>query len=285
MKILYVTAGNHVDYMNDCLLIALKERLGANVVDPHKSRHNYLTFPAEDTRFLYGKGMTVTRILDDIYIDRENIRERIAAKEFDFIVYGSIWRCQDWLEEALLHYPASHIIAVDGEDQTEINSVINKGVTYFKRELIWDTPTLKPISFAMPDSKVSLVKEKVKDFAYITPLNRSTYIYNEEWSYYNDYKEARFGYTCKKAGWDCMRHYEILGNGALPYFPDIEGCPERTMANFPKALCQSVLTAERSGASWVKIYADHVEDFHLWFQLNLTTSQLAGYFIQEISKI
>jgi hypothetical protein len=82
-----------------------------------------------------------------------------------------------------------------------------------------------------------------------------------------------------------MRHYEILGNGALPYFPDIEGCPERTMVNFPKALCQSVLTAERSGASWAKIYADHVEDFHLWFQLNLTTSGLAGYFIQEISKI
>ena len=38
----------------------------------------------------------------------------------------------------------------------------------------------------------------------------------------------------KKGGWDCARHYEILMNGCIPYFIDIEKCPENTMINFPK---------------------------------------------------
>ena len=37
-------------------------------------------------------------------------------------------------------------------------------------------------------------------------------------------------------GWDCFRHYEILGNGAIPYFLDLESSPKQTMALLPKAL-------------------------------------------------
>ena len=40
----------------------------------------------------------------------------------------------------------------------------------------------------------------------------------------------------KKAGWDCMRHYEILGNYCLPYFVGLEDCPKDTLSNFPKEL-------------------------------------------------
>ena len=45
-----------------------------------------------------------------------------------------------------------------------------------------------------------------------------------------------FALTTKKCGWDCMRHYEILANGCIPYFPDIENCPSNTMALLPKEL-------------------------------------------------
>ena len=33
-----------------------------------------------------------------------------------------------------------------------------------------------------------------------------------------------------------MRHYEILANACIPYFPDIELCPKNTLALFPKNL-------------------------------------------------
>jgi hypothetical protein len=33
-----------------------------------------------------------------------------------------------------------------------------------------------------------------------------------------------------------MRHYEILANGCIPYFIDIESCPPNTMALLPKDL-------------------------------------------------
>lgn len=29
-----------------------------------------------------------------------------------------------------------------------------------------------------------------------------------------------FGLTCKRGGWDCMRHYEIMASGALLLFRD-----------------------------------------------------------------
>ena len=33
-----------------------------------------------------------------------------------------------------------------------------------------------------------------------------------------------------------MRHYEIMANGCIPYFPNIEQCPPNTMALLPKHL-------------------------------------------------
>ena len=41
--------------------------------------------------------------------------------------------------------------------------------------------------------------------------------------------------TMKKAGWDCMRHYEIIEMN-IPYFHELEKCPPKTLHNFPKEL-------------------------------------------------
>ena len=38
--------------------------------------------------------------------------------------------------------------------------------------------------------------------------------------YYNEYEKSYFGFTMKKGGWDCHRHYEILMSGSVPYFLD-----------------------------------------------------------------
>jgi hypothetical protein len=104
---------------------------------------------------------------------------------------------------------------------------------------------LNSISFSVPESKiVEKVPEKTKHFGHIVPGDTSTYIFNTEDAYYRDYQASVFGRTCKKGGWDCLRHYEILANGSIPWFTDLDKCPERTMTHFPKDLVAEAMKSE-----------------------------------------
>ena len=101
--------------------------------------------------------------------------------------------------------------------------------------------------FPFHNVKCDRIPEKTRLLAYIIPGNISTYIYDNEEDYYNGYKTSLFALSCKKGGWDCLRHYEILANGCIPYFPDIKDCPVNTMTHFPKQLIvQSNLIYERN---------------------------------------
>jgi hypothetical protein len=98
--------------------------------------------------------------------------------------------------------------------------------------------TAYPISFSIPECKiVDDPPTKSQVVSKLIPGQLDTYIYNNETDYYNEYKKSLFAITCKKSGWDCLRHYEILANGCIPYFPNIENCPIHTMYFFPKHLC------------------------------------------------
>ena len=282
MKILYLTKGNHVDYQDDCLFLGLRELFGSSVVDYNKRSHNYSSYNEEAIKNLYGMGMTVTRILQDIDVDRTDITSKIKNKYYDLIVYGSIWRCNDCLDKVLEYYPANKVIAVDGEDEQTIHRAANSGILYFKRELNFKKDRIHPISFAIPTSKVNFNKIKTKDFSYITPLDKSTYIYKNEKDYYKDYNDSQFGVTLKKAGWDCMRHYEILGNGCIPYFLYLDKCPLYTMTSFPKELCLKV-TSQLKTNSPEKVYEELIDSFETHVLNNNTTKALATYFINTIS--
>jgi len=96
---------------------------------------------------------------------------------------------------------------------------------------------LFPITFSIPQEKiVKQIKTKTKILSNLIPGRSETYIYNTEEEYYNEYQQSYFATTMKKAGWDCMRHYEIIANGCIPYFIDIDCCPPNTMALLPKDL-------------------------------------------------
>lgn len=143
MKILYISkkAGkpiDMVDYQDDCLFIGLKELFGADVVDVNPRIHIYKDFPYEEARNQYGKGFTVTRTLDPDDTDREDIVKKIKNKYFDYVVYGSVWRCQDYLDTVLEHYDKEKVVFVDGEDNTKFHPLIREGARYFKRECIWE---------------------------------------------------------------------------------------------------------------------------------------------------
>jgi hypothetical protein len=96
---------------------------------------------------------------------------------------------------------------------------------------------LHPITFSIPKEKICENHNvKTKILSDLIPGDEKTYIYKTEEEYYNEYKKSYFAITKKKGGWDCMRHYEILLNGCIPYFIDIEKCPKYTMYLLPKDL-------------------------------------------------
>ena len=287
MKILFVSRGappkSDVDYQNDCLLIGLKELFGSDVIDCDKQSFIYTSYDAEAAKRLYGMGMTVSRALPDLEVDRTDIHAKIKSQYFDLIVYGSIWRCWTYVKETLEYYPRNKVIVVDGEDGSAIHPIYRYKLPYFKREHTLTAEDVIPISFAMPMSKINFNINKIKNFSYITPLDKSTYTHKDEESYYKDYNEARFGITAKKGGWDCMRHYEIMGNGCLPYFINIEQCPVNVMNQFPKQMCSDINRAVLEIGP-ESAYNRFIECMRLHFMTYNTTTALAKYFCDILAK-
>ena len=94
-----------------------------------------------------------------------------------------------------------------------------------------------PINFSIHDSKiVTKIPEKTRILAPLIPSYTNTYVYDSEDQYYQMYQESCFAITTKKAGWDCMRHYEILANACIPLFLDIDECPDSILTFLPKQL-------------------------------------------------
>jgi hypothetical protein len=51
--------------------------------------------------------------------------------------------------------------------------------------------------------------------------------------------------------WDCLRHYEILAAGSVPYFKDLDLSPKATLAHLPKALLLEGKALQGVGAEGV----------------------------------
>jgi len=148
----------------------------------------------------------------------------------------------------------------------------------------------KPIQFCIPSCKiVKQIPEKTRDFAYIIPGQLSTYIYDNETEYYKGYQESYYSVTCKKAGWDCLRHYEILANGSIPYFINIENAPVDAMFLLPRELIIEAMNLP--GVSYMNINHE-IFDKKKYFELlnklldytrqYLTTEYMARYLLKEI---
>ena len=206
-----------------------------------------------DTKLLWGKGFTYSNL-----IDRDFHHNELKTSEFDLIVvsiHHTRHHSKDQNYEDIKNICSSGIkvAVVDGNDLQDYDSrIFELTPYYFKREIPDGADErLIPIHFAIPECKLNFDQKKTKDFAFIYPGScephwpqdsRKTHIYDDEKSYYADYGSSRFAFTCKKGGWDCMRHYEILANGCIPIFTDIEWCPKRTLTNLPKEALSSIKT-------------------------------------------
>ena len=293
MKILYVT--NHIqigrasegfisDYLNDLTFFGLKELYGDDVTDSTPIISLYKEYKNKfDHKYLWG-GMTAFWLLDKDEArhkgSRNNIEEKIKDKYFDLIIYGAIKRCKDYYDLASKVYPANKIVLIDGNDEPGVDPLFHKHL-YFKRELQYEHKNLLPITFSYPTHYLANInKNKIKKYGTVIPGKKHTYIFNNEEDYYKDYQDSFYGVTHKKAGWDCMRHYEIMGNYCMPYFTDLKDCPKDTLYNFPKELILEGV--ELANNFDMNKYYSLMDDIYEEFKNNLTTKVVAYNLINRI---
>ena len=153
-----------------------------------------------------------------------------------------------------------------------------------------------PITFCIDESKIITdISIKTKIISIIIPDDSHTWNFNNEEEYYNEYKSSLFAITTKKAGWDCLRHYEIIANGCIPYFIDIEKCPKNTLALFPKDLIikgNNLYEKHKNKKNINELTIieyneclDLINKLLLYLRNNLTTKKIANYILQKSNAI
>lgn len=289
MKILYITnyidiakvsSGFINDYQNDLVFYGLRELFGDDVVDSTQILSLYKEYEGKIyPQHLWG-GMTAFWLIGENNIDRSNIEEKIKDRYYDLVVYGAINRCKNYYDLVSKYYPPNKVILIDSADENNLNPLYEKHL-YFKRELIINHPNLLPISFGIPTIKLATPnKNKTQEYATCIPGQPETYIFKFEQPYYEDYQKSYYGVTMKKAGWDCMRHYEILGNYCMPYFIGLEDCPKNTLANFPKELL--IEGRELANNFDESKYFIILDELFNYTKNNLTTKNIANHIINHI---
>ena len=286
MKILYITNHNQIfqqsggylnDYLNDLLFYGFTELDNIEIVDStpiiHLYKENKIKIPIQH---LWGKGFSSSFLIENNTVDRTNIENKIKDKYFDLVIYGTVKRCLDYYNLVTSIYPPNKVILIDGDDFTKVHPLSTKH-PYFKRELT--TNEFIPIHFAIPECKITINKlAKIQEYGSIIP-GQGGYKFDIEQEYYNDYNKSYFGVTMKKAGWDCMRHYEILANNCIPYFIDLHECPKNTLTNLPKEL---LLEARELVNNFdEQKYFNILNGLFEYTKTHLTTKKLAQYILEK----
>lgn len=210
----------------------------------------YKDYPNPDE--LYGRGFTIYCQLDRQPPSLE-VQDKIEDKYYDQIIvpiHNNRHRNDKNLEEIKWLSQFSQVKVIDGNDETYIQEELLPYCIYYKRELTVDMDKVRPITFSIPEDKMVEIPlklmfcppNKTKLVSDILPKEggRCNWTYTKEEDYYKEYQTSWFAYTRKKGGWDSLRHYEIMANGCIPVFQNIEQCPKQTLFNFPKALLNEI---------------------------------------------
>jgi len=307
MNILYVCRKDengfiYIDYLDECVLIGLKELFGSQVVDVNKKLSLYTDYPDEMKYRLYGRGYTLTQNIEPHECDRDDIENKIRNKFYDYVVYAKIENCNDYFDLVYEHYPKNRIALLDGGDWMNIHPSVTYDTMFFKRECFLGMSNvnyskyfnnIKPISFAFPTKRITRNQNKSKLLSTINPLDRTTYFdkdnsseykFKTEKEYYEEYQSSKFAITCQKAGWDCLRHYEIIGNGCIPLFHRVENAPPGTLSMLPRRLLLQIRTMWENNQEYlIENYDEYFERLFDHFINNNTTIKLAEYFMKEMN--
>ena len=252
ISIYYGTSKKHINITNKALQL--------------KNKNDVIIIPYNDT--------TRSRIFSDpVYGKKKHIIVRIKGIDRSFIFSDKYIVYIDLFLLNIIKFTPKNIIR--GYISPQNNKIYPNNIF--------------PIAFSFPEHKiVSKIPHKEKQLSSLIPGNLDTYIYNNETDYYNEYKKSMFGITCLKAGWDCMRHYELMANGCIPYFLDIQECPKNTMSLLPKNLfvegnnlfnkLRRKTTMSITDIQEYKTLAEKIIEFT---RKNLTTAVMANYILNK----
>jgi len=258
LRILFLT-DDREDYLADGLLHGLRQLPGLEVVDYPRKECMYeggrkcKVAPKFGVR---GGGFSLYGLLTEPQggIDRSFIWQRLAGGWFDAVLISNVWRqwgsLLQW-HELLATQP---LLLLDGDDDqrlyprsgtrlrqfgigTGLTNLLQQPTTHiFKRELTnrsrkWGLGlNIHPLAFSIPES---LISSKLPNKSHLFPSHivdrdlsdklgaSANYVFVDEQSYRSDLACSRFGITTRRAGWDCLRHYEIAAAGTVICFRDL----------------------------------------------------------------
>eukprot|EP00434_Breviolum_minutum_P032197 symbB.v1.2.028477.t1/scaffold3023.1/size65105/2 len=106
-----------------------------------------------------------------------------------------------------------------------------------------DDIVMFPMSYSIPQDRIlSRVPEKtafaMNDSMKSFQFKNYKFGPHEEEEYHQHIQTHRFGDTRRKGGFDCLRHYELMANGCIPIFHDLEHLPKSILRTLPKDLLQ-----------------------------------------------
>jgi len=304
MKVLFLCTRNsnaQGDYLELTLVHGLRELLGEDFVEFPKKKILYGDFTESPMNKLHGKGMTFcTSPIKDASYDRNNLR----VIDFDVVIHGSGFIYGDRWN---VNHPNQFY--TDGND---LYGNAERKITYkgqevigtqflskcFKRELVEDFDTVWPIGFGIPSHKISNINLEIKKqlFQQTSPAdacfrNNSTQKFNAEEEYYKDLQESWFGLTCVKGGWECLRHYEIMANGAVLLFknyqdkhPLMEPRNLPTISYHTEQELYEIMNRLVIDNKPTKEYIELYEAQQKWLKENGTTIARARYVMDKIEQ-
>lgn len=235
MNILYITTPNPRaagDFQENVILHGLRSSIGASAIDLPRKRVMYGDFSETTRDEIHGRGFTLyTKPLDDLDAAQRNLN----VSNIDVILYGvtNAYGVTDFPE---INKLCKNIWYVDGHDTSDI-----KKKPCFKRELFNEEKGVYPTGFGIPhyqirpidlNNKTQLHQKTAPAESFFKPEVMQSlrlhypYTWDQEEEYYRDMQRSWFGITCKKGGWDCLRHYEIMASGALLLFREYDKKPK-----------------------------------------------------------
>jgi hypothetical protein len=154
----------------------------------------------------------------------------------------------------------------------DIERKVGKGIVY-------------PLNIVVPPKLVlDKVPEKKKLFGTVIPGDESTYIFKTADDYYGDYQESYFGYNWKKGQWDTGRNQEIIMNGCIPLFMDIDKCPEHCLMHHPKKKYQELRDKYYQKDFSKEEYEKDCKWLLEYCRENLTTDAMARFALEVTGK-
>jgi len=159
-----------------------------------------------------------------------------------------------------------------------------------------------PISFSIPKEKITYVKaeDKLKTFqthivdeeialkikeSQFSAIGSDKLFFTTEETYFKDLQESKFGITTKRAGWDCLRHYELAANGAVICFKHLNKKPTLCAPNINESDCIAYDNYEHLISKIKSItdleYNNYLKLNYRWVEAN-TTMAKAEYLLNNL---